>query len=139
MSQHQTYDYIIAGAGSAGCALAARLCEDPDITVCLVEAGGNGNSLFVRMPAGNGFVFGNPRFDWGYESVVQPELNGRTIYYPRGKGLGGTSLLTAMQQTLIAGGTWEFPAGAMPTCCRISRNRKPPRTGIPNSMANQGP
>jgi choline dehydrogenase-like flavoprotein len=52
MSQHQTYDYIIAGAGSAGCALAARLCEDPGITVCLVEAGGNGNSLFVRMPAG---------------------------------------------------------------------------------------
>ena len=96
MSQHQTYDYIIAGAGSAGCALADRLCEDPDITVCLVEAGGNGNSLFVRMPAGNGFVFGNPRFDWGYESGVQPELNGRTIYYPRGKGLGGTSLLNGL-------------------------------------------
>ena len=96
MSQHQTYDYIIAGAGSAGCALAARLCEDPDITVCLIEAGGNGDSLFVRMPAGNGFIFGNPRFDWGYESVAQPGLNNRTIYYPRGKGLGGTSLLNGL-------------------------------------------
>lgn len=96
MSQNQTYDYIIAGAGSAGCALAARLCEDPDVTVCLIEAGGNGNSLFVRMPAGNGFIFGNPRFDWGYESVPQAGLDGRTIYYPRGKGLGGTSLLNGL-------------------------------------------
>ncbi len=128
MSQHQTYDYIIAGAGSAGCALAARLCEDPDITVCLVEAGGNGNSLFVRMPAGNGFIFGNPRFDWGYESVAQPGLNGRTIYYPRGKGLGGTSLLNGL--IYVRGNAsdfdrWRdmaFPAGVTPTCCLILRN-----------------
>ncbi|MBT8435121.1 MAG: GMC family oxidoreductase N-terminal domain-containing protein [Gammaproteobacteria bacterium] len=96
MSHKLTFDYIIAGAGSAGCTLAARLCEDPAITVCLVEAGGNGNSLFVHMPAGNGFIFGNPRFDWGYESVAQPELDDRTIYYPRGKGLGGTSLLNGL-------------------------------------------
>ena len=96
MSQHQTFDFVIAGAGSAGCTLAARLCEDSDVTVCLVEAGGNGNSLFVRMPAGNGFIFGNPRFDWGYESVAQAGLDGRTIYYPRGKGLGGTSLMNGL-------------------------------------------
>jgi choline dehydrogenase len=96
MSQHQTYDYVIAGAGSAGCVLAARLCGNPDISVCLIEAGGNGNSLFVRMPAGNGFIFGNPRFDWGYESVPQAGLDGRTIYYPRGKGLGGTSLMNGL-------------------------------------------
>ena len=96
MSYKLTFDYIIAGAGSAGCTLAARLCEDPDITVCLVEAGGNGNNLFVRMPAGNGFIFGNPRFDWGYESVAQSKLDDRTIYYPRGKGLGGTSLLNGL-------------------------------------------
>lgn len=96
MSQHQTFDYVIAGAGSAGCTLAARLCEDPDVTVCLVEAGGSGNSLFVRMPAGNGFIFGNPRFDWGYESVPQAGLDGRTIYYARGKGLGGTSLMNGL-------------------------------------------
>ncbi|MDH3759524.1 MAG: GMC family oxidoreductase N-terminal domain-containing protein [Gammaproteobacteria bacterium] len=96
MSQQQRYDYIIAGAGSAGCALAARLCENPDVSVCLIEAGGNGNSLFVRMPAGNGFIFGNPKFDWGYESAPQPGLDGRKIYYPRGKGLGGTSLLNGL-------------------------------------------
>jgi choline dehydrogenase len=96
MKQQQRYDYIIAGAGSAGCALAARLCEDADVSVCLIEAGGNGNSLFVRMPAGNGFIFGNPKFDWGYESIPQPGLDGRKIYYPRGKGLGGTSLLNGL-------------------------------------------
>jgi choline dehydrogenase len=96
MLQPQRYDYIIAGAGSAGCALAARLCEDPDISVCLVEAGGRGNSLFVRMPAGNGFIFGNPKFDWGYESIPQPGLGGRSIYYPRGKGVGGTSLMNGL-------------------------------------------
>ncbi len=92
----QTYDYVIAGAGSAGCALAARLCEDPEVSVCLIEAGGSGDSLFVRMPAGNGFIFGNPKFDWGYESLPQAGLDGRRIYYPRGKGVGGTSLLNGL-------------------------------------------
>lgn len=96
MTDVREYDYVIAGAGSAGCTLAARLCEDPDVTVCLVEAGGNGRSLFTRMPAGNGFLFGNPKFDWGLESIPQPALNGRKIYYPRGKGLGGSSLMNGM-------------------------------------------
>ena len=96
MGQQQRYDYIIAGAGSAGCALSARLCEDPDVSVCLIEAGGDGNSLFVRMAAGNGFIFGNPKFDWGYESTPQAGLGGRKLYYPRGRGVGGTSLLNGL-------------------------------------------
>lgn len=70
------YDYIIAGAGSAGCTLVARLCEDPSVKVLMVEAGGNGRSLFVDIPAGNGFIFGSPKFDWGLESIPQPGLNG---------------------------------------------------------------
>ncbi len=90
------FDYVIAGGGSAGCALAARLAEDPDVSVCLVEAGGKGRDLFIRMPAGNGFVFGNPKLDWGYQSVPQPGLNGRSIYYPRGKALGGSSIVNGM-------------------------------------------
>ncbi len=90
------YDYVIAGGGSAGCTLAARLAEDPSIKVCLVEAGGNGRDLLIRMPAGNGFVFGNPKLDWGYASVPQQGLNGRQIYYPRGKALGGTSIMNGM-------------------------------------------
>ncbi len=90
------FDYVIAGAGSAGCTLAARLSEDSSLRVCLVEAGGRGRNLFIRMPAGNGFVFGNPRLDWGFESVPQAGLNGRRIYFPRGKGLGGTSNMNGM-------------------------------------------
>jgi choline dehydrogenase-like flavoprotein len=54
------YDYVIAGGGSVGCVLAARLAEDPSVKVCLVEAGGDGRNLFIRMPAGNGFIFGSP-------------------------------------------------------------------------------
>ena len=90
------FDFVIAGAGSAGCALAARLADGGKNTVCLLEAGGAGKSLWSRMPAGNGFLFGNPRHDWGFHSVPQKTLNGRQIYYPRGKGVGGSSLLNGM-------------------------------------------
>lgn len=92
----QSFDYVIAGAGSAGCALAARLAEDPETQVCLVEAGGSGRSLWAQMPSGNGFLFGNPRFDWRLQSVPQGTLNGRRIHYPRGKGVGGSSLINGM-------------------------------------------
>jgi len=90
------YDYVVAGGGSSGCALAARLAEDPSVKVCLVEAGGTGRDLFIRMPAGNGFIFGNPQLDWGFESLPQASLNGRRIYYPRGKALGGSSIMNGM-------------------------------------------
>ncbi|MDW4551190.1 GMC family oxidoreductase N-terminal domain-containing protein [Defluviimonas sp. D31] len=91
-----SFDYIVAGGGSAGCALAARLAENPDVTVALIEAGGRGRDLFIRMPAGNGFIFGNPKHDWGYSSVPQAALGGRRIYYARGRGLGGSSIMNGM-------------------------------------------
>ena len=90
------YDYIIAGGGSAGCVLASRLANNSKDSICLVEAGGSGKNLFIKMPAGNGFIFGNPKFDWGYHSVKQAQLNNRKIYFARGKGLGGTSIVNGM-------------------------------------------
>ena len=92
----QRYDYIVVGGGSAGCTLAARLSEDPDQSVLLLEAGGSGRTLFHRMPAANGFLFNRPNYDWGFYSEPQAELNERRIYYPRGKGLGGSSGLNGM-------------------------------------------
>ena len=77
------YDYVIAGAGSAGCALAARLAEDRDVKVLLVEGGGGGRSLFTAMPAGNGFIHGNPKYDWQFWSTPQEGLKGRRVYYAR--------------------------------------------------------
>lgn len=92
------YDYVIVGGGSAGATLAARLTQDPNITVCLLEAGGAGKSLLVRMPAAVVAVLpGRPKLgNWAYETVPQEGLNGRKGYQPRGKGLGGSSAINAM-------------------------------------------
>lgn len=92
------FDYVIAGGGSAGCVLAARLSEDPDVSVCLVEAGADGNSLLIRVPVmGAAMISGRPKIhNWAFQTVPQPGLNNRRGYQPRGKTLGGSSAINAM-------------------------------------------
>jgi len=90
------FDYVIVGAGSAGCILANRLSENPKHSVALIEAGGSDQSIFVRMPSALAIPMNTKRFNWGFESVAEPHLNGRVIPCYRGKGLGGTSSINGM-------------------------------------------
>ena len=90
-----TADYIVVGAGSAGAALAARLSEDPAVSVLLLEAGGPDKALELHVPAAFKKLF-RGAYDWNYDTVPQPALENRSIYWPRGKTLGGSSSLNAM-------------------------------------------
>jgi choline dehydrogenase-like flavoprotein len=90
------YDYIIVGAGSAGCLLANRLSADPDTRVLILEAGGNDNWIWFHIPVGYLFAIGNPRSDWCFKTEPEPGLNGRALNYPRGKVIGGSSAINAM-------------------------------------------
>ena len=91
-----TYDYIICGAGTAGCLLANRLTADPAKRVLLIEAGGNDDYIWVHIPVGYLYCIGNPRTDWLYRTDAEPGLNGRRLGYPRGKVLGGSSSINGM-------------------------------------------
>jgi choline dehydrogenase-like flavoprotein len=90
------FDYIVVGAGSAGCVLAARLSEDRRTTVCLLEAGPADKSVLVHCPAGLALLAKNGAFNWGFQTVAQSGLDGRRGYQPRGKVLGGSSSVNAM-------------------------------------------
>jgi len=90
------FDYVIVGGGSAGCALAGRLSEDPDVTVALLEAGGADTSVLIHCPAGLAVMAKQKTINWAFETVPQPGLNGRRGYQPRGKVLGGSSSINAM-------------------------------------------
>jgi len=96
MSGSDTFDYVIVGAGSAGCVLANRLSKDPGNSVCILEAGGKDNWIWFHIPVGYLFAIGNPRADWMFKTEAEPGLNGRILNYPRGKVLGGCSAINAM-------------------------------------------
>ena len=96
MSDTSEFDYIVVGAGTAGCLLANRLSADPRKRVLLVEAGGSDRYHWIHIPVGYLYCIGNPRTDWCYQTEPDPGLNGRTLRYPRGKALGGCSSINGM-------------------------------------------
>jgi len=92
----RAFDYVIVGAGTAGCVLANRLSEDPRNSVCLIEAGASDSHPYIRVPALVGAALTLPQYSWGLETVPQPHLNGRRIPVPRGRVLGGSSSVNGM-------------------------------------------
>lgn len=96
MQYDSEFDFIVSGAGSAGCAVAGRLAESGRYSVLLLEAGPPDSAFWIRVPMGYPMLFTDPRVNWMFESEPEPELNGRAMYNPRGKVLGGTSSINGM-------------------------------------------
>src|ERR1700744_1755950 len=90
------FDFIVVGAGTAGCIVANRLSADPAKRVLVLEAGGRDNWIWFHIPVGYLFAIGNPRSDWMFKTEAEPGLNGRALSYPRGKVIGGCSAINAM-------------------------------------------
>src|SRR4051812_41050135 len=90
------YDFVVVGAGSAGCVVAARLSESGKHTVALIEAGGEADSFWFKAPLGFGKLYAHKKYNWGYEGEAEPYLEGHRTAQPRGKVLGGTSSINGM-------------------------------------------
>ena len=92
----RTFEYIVVGAGSAGCVLANRLSENGRHDVLLLEAGPSDRYIWIHIPIGSGKTMFNPRYNWGFETDPDPNMNGRKLYWPRGRGLGGSSSINGL-------------------------------------------
>ncbi len=108
------FDYIVVGGGSAGAAMAARLAEDPDVSVCLLEAGGHGNGILVRVPFLGVAMVTSHLNNWQFQTVPQAGLDGRVLYQPRGKCLGGSSAINAM--VYVRGDAADYDSWAADGC-----------------------
>jgi choline dehydrogenase len=117
---NHTFDYVVVGAGSAGCLLANRLSRDPSKRILLLEAGKNDNYPWIHIPVGYLYCIGNPRTDWLYKTEPDAGLNGRSLRYPRGKTLGGCSSINGM--IYMRGPARDYGHGQ--TSCRTSRLMK---------------
>ena len=143
--EHPEFDYIIVGAGSAGCVLANRLSADGKHSVLLLEAGPKDSNIWIHVPIGYGKLFKEKTVNWMYQTEPEPELNGRQVFQPRGKVLGGSSSINGM---LYMRGQhedydrWRQRGNAgwgMRTCCPISRRPRTRRAARTNIMAAGGP
>jgi choline dehydrogenase-like flavoprotein len=142
-AKQNAYDYIIVGAGSAGCVLAARLTEDPHSRVLLLEAGGPDKAKEIHIPAAFSKLY-KTAVDWNYSTEPEPCLHNRRLYWPRGKMLGGSSSMNAM--IYIRGNRLDFDhwpaseirAGVSMTSFPTSRNRRCKREANRNSTARVG-
>jgi choline dehydrogenase len=92
----EEYDVVVAGAGSAGCIVSSRLSENPNIKVCVIEAGKRDTNPWIHVPLGFGKLVPNPKMNWGYETEPEPELNNRKVVWPRGKVLGGSGSINGL-------------------------------------------